>query len=119
MFGPEMLQALQPCIAENIQRHERGDALRIGWYLEDPQAAIITGDRLHPFRTVTGEIVHLQKAVVRMTEAHDFLGQVPGVQCIPPLRGNQPQGAGQVRKTMPGTRHGCPVIHQETAGAVR
>ncbi|MNC86834.1 hypothetical protein D3C83_25180 [compost metagenome] len=67
-------------IFEYAQRHQRGDALAVGWNLQEPKTAIVDPDRLHPIIGVRGEIVQRQCRAALFCVRCNFFRELAAVE---------------------------------------
>ena len=99
-------------LREDIERHQGGNALAIGWNLVHPVATIVGTDRVYPFGTVLGEIFEAKQTLMGLTETHYFLAYFTLVKNITALFGNQSQTTSQIRLSVYRTCFRCLTIDQ-------
>ncbi len=112
MIGAQVLVIDNIGLCENIERHQGGNALAIGWNLVHPVTTIVGTDRVYPFGTVSGEIFKAKQPLVGLTETHYFLAYFALVKNITALFGNQSQTTSQMRLSVYRTCFRCLTINQ-------
>jgi len=84
MIGAQVRQATQIRVLQDIERHQRGDALPVRRDFIHPHAAVIGADRFDPFRAIRGEIPEFQQSVLGMAETYNLLGDGTTIEGIAP-----------------------------------
>ena len=80
---------------QDVERHERRDALRVRRDRGDLDAVVGRGDRLDPVAAVRGDVVGGHHAACRLDGPGDLLADRPAVVGVPPAVG---EGAKRRRK---------------------
>ena len=87
---------LQVVLADDVQLLQQNMAAGVGGRFVHGIVAVIGGDGFLPAGGAVGQVGHRQQAALLVAEADDGGGDVPAIEGVPPLFGNDAQSAGQV-----------------------
>ena len=84
---------------ENVEHHQRREALAIGWQFDHLKSAIIRRDRRHLVAAMRGKIRGGQHAAMRLQRRHHVIGNLALVEGTRAVFRQHPQRAGERRKS--------------------
>ncbi len=119
MISAELGELRNVGLRQDIERHQGCNSLAIGWNLKYVVAAVVSADRLHPFRFVVGKIILAEQTVMGVAIAYDLCGDLALVISIATLSGNAAQAARQIGLAMDRAGGRCPAIDQVSLAGLR
>ena len=83
--GAERIERGEIEALEDVEQHQRGQALAVGRQLEYVETAIVAGDRLDHVAAMGGEVLGGEQGAARRDGRDHFLGDRPFVERARPL----------------------------------
>ena len=95
--GAERIERGEIEALEDVEQHQRGQALTVGRQLDHVETAIVGGDRLDHVAAMSGEILGGEERAARRDGRDHFLGDRPFVEGARTLRGDRLAGSAPTR----------------------
>ena len=97
--GAERIERGEVEAFEDVEQHQRGQALAVGRQFEDIETAIVAGDRLDRVAAMGGEVIGGEERAARRDRCRHVVGDRPFVERARPLGGDRLQGLARARAT--------------------